>query len=147
MQRKTFIIQITIFLLSFFVQCYVDKDYLLDSRGRPTLDIVDNIYFHFISMSTIGFGDYTVDFHGVMHSSSNLAYLYLTETLSNFNFLIGIVLLGAIINFLVQISQNPKKKKHKENKELVEGQQHQQDSSQIAKEAETTDKAPQIGLD
>ena len=100
--------------LSLFVlfTCYLHVSFFLDKQADFDLNYVDNIYFWFVTFSTIGFGDITYEL-------SDWEYLLMVYRLFGLTLLAGII--DSIVVWLKERRKKLKRKIMSKKKEQLQG--------------------------
>ena len=113
-QRKSGIIQLSLFLASFFGTCFGYIHILVNTEDRSKeIKILDSIYFTFITLTTIGFGDIVQD-HEKMFLHQMTVKTFTLHVLSTLNAYVSLGLAASLINLMANLTS--RKNKNIENK-------------------------------
>ena len=99
--RKVVFFQLLILAISFGVQCYLDRSFIIGPDGKPDYDPFNNFYFHFIMTTTIGFGDYNYDYKKFFSEDSG-AKKTMRIISTSYNLYLTLTMVASLINTLVE---------------------------------------------
>ena len=109
-QRKRIGIQLVLLLSTFATNCKIAHPYVVSTEDpNAKVELLDAIYFTFITFTTIGFGDFVFDYTSFFEGSKSFTEIFIII----YNVVNNYVLLGQVAAFINLMSnlKPPKKKK------------------------------------
>ena len=115
-QKKRGIVQLLLFLLTFVMMCFSYQPFIISTEDRnKEVSTLDVVYFIFVTLTTIGFGDFVQDHEAFVpengdYGSSHI-WAYFCVSISGYA---SLGLAASLINLMANLA--PKKKKKIVNK-------------------------------